>query len=326
MAIVNTKFGEGTLLKLTTGNLLTAFGYSALRENTSGNYNTAFGESALASNITGSGNGAFGLGSLATNSTGNGNNAFGEEALFFNTTGSYNTAIGNAASRKNTTGAQNTSVGDQALWANTTGGNNLAAGDAALINMTSGDNNVAIGYSSGSTLTSGSNNILIGATTQPSSATVSNECTIGNDSITKTRLKGDVEILGNIIGKFYTPAFSSSDFTASGSMTWTVESGDVGTYTYTIIGKMMTVMFYIVSSSVGGTLDTALRITVPAGKTIAKTAFNMMGMFNNNVEEVGRIRAEATRQYVELFRVPVSNWSAATNTTYVFGQISFEIQ
>src|SRR3990167_787127 len=70
-----------------------------------------------------------------------------------------------------------------------------------------------------------------------------------------------------------TPTFSAGDFTASGSMTWTVDAGDVVTYAYTIINKVMTVLFYIDPTTVGGTPSTSLQIAIPANKTATKAVF-----------------------------------------------------
>jgi hypothetical protein len=139
--------------------------------------NTALGVSALASgSLSGTQNTGIGWGSLFSNTTGSPNTAVGYGSLFLNTTGNANTAIGTEALRSNTTASSNTAVGYQALY------------------LTTGGNNTALGRESGDTLTTGSNNTLIGFNAQPSSATVSNEVTIGNDSVTVTRLKGNVGI------------------------------------------------------------------------------------------------------------------------------------
>jgi hypothetical protein len=223
----NTALGNNTLNYNTSGSFNTAIGYTALNANTTASNNTAVGWQALYDNTTGGGNVALGYTALANNTTGGSNVALGYGTLIANTTASNNTAVGTSSMTTITTGIANTAVGSQtmlagttaarntamgyaalrdntnndntaigyfALEANTSGANNVAVGTNALTANTTGTNNTALGYSAGSTLTTGTNNTLLGYDAEPSSATVSNEVTIGNDSVTVTRLKGNVGI------------------------------------------------------------------------------------------------------------------------------------
>ena len=83
----------------------------------------------------------------------------------------------------------------------------------------------------------------------------------------------DVAAIG---GAWVTPTYAAGDFTATGSMTWTVEAGDVADYKYTIINKTMIVSFVISASVVGGTAATQLLVKVPAGKTVVGGSIGFM--------------------------------------------------
>src|SRR5205085_11047721 len=61
--------------------------------------------------------------------------------------------------------------------------------------------------------------------------------------------------------------FSAGDYTASGSMTWTVASGDVQTDTYVQRGTFVTLTSTINTSTVGGTPAGELRKAIPGGFT-----------------------------------------------------------
>jgi hypothetical protein len=184
-----------------TSNNNVGVGYQALYSNTTGNYNTANGYAALYSNTTG-----------------NYNTANGVQALHLNTTGNYNTANGYQALYSNTVGASNTANGLQALFSNTTGANNTANGYAALLSNTTGANNTANGYVAGTYLANKSttatilnNSIMLGYRTSPladnqtnqivigydATGAGSNTATLGNTSITKTILRGNVETNGS---------------------------------------------------------------------------------------------------------------------------------
>ena len=118
----------------------------------------------------------------------------GHQSLSSNTTGESNTAIGSEALNQNVTGKWNTATGYQSLI-QSTGDNNVAFGFQAGKNLTSGQNNIFIGYDAdaGNTNTSSTNSIVIGAETVGKG---SNTVVIGNDDITKTFLKGKIDIDG----------------------------------------------------------------------------------------------------------------------------------
>lgn len=126
---------------------------------------------------------------------------------------------------------------------------------------------------------------------------------------------------------FTTPAFSAGDYTASGSMTWTVAAGDVLTMRYLILGKLMIVLFYIATSTVGGVLEKQLRITIPEGKLAAVQCGNYLGrLFDNNVLTSGQWIVAAGGNFIVLKRADGGNFSASADLTEVEGVVMFEIQ
>jgi len=187
----NSAFGSQALQYSVTGSSNAAFGMSALSSNT-GSFNCGFGSNTLNAN-SGSSNCAFGYQSLYQNTSGNTNTALGVTSLYANTTGSNNVALGNSALYTNTTASYNVAIGPQSLRLNSVGEYNTAIGAFALYSTT-GSSNIGIGNSAGFTLTSGSNNIIIGTSASASSTTVSNEVTLGDTSITSTRLRGMVQL------------------------------------------------------------------------------------------------------------------------------------
>ena len=182
------------------------------------NTNTAIGQFELRNNTTGTTNTALGYASAFNTTGGDGNTAVGYYALFsHNNQGSDgSTAIGSLALH-NFTGANakaNTAVGAESLKDTVGGQNNVAMGVQALRYNIEGNGNIAIGDSSGTATINGNTNttsndsIYIGNTTKPFSqndtnqiiighlaeGAGSNSVVLGNDSITKTILKGDVGI------------------------------------------------------------------------------------------------------------------------------------
>jgi hypothetical protein len=92
------------------------------------------------------------------------------------TTGACNNFFGYNSGRFTTSGTLNSFFGNQAGCLNSTGSYNSV-----------------FGANAGATLNTGSNVTLLGYQAEPSSGTVSNEVTIGNTSVTSTRLRGLIQ-------------------------------------------------------------------------------------------------------------------------------------
>jgi hypothetical protein len=191
-----------------------AIGTAALSNNLLGGQNTGIGYYALYNNITGNNNVAIGNYSLWKNTHGYQDIAIGPFSLYSNTTGWRNIAIGDSALYNNLTSIQNIAIGYASLYKNTYGNFNIAIGDSSLSANTTGSANIAIGGNAGTKTSSGSDNqtssnsIYIGPDTRALAngdtneiviglqavGAGSNSVVIGNDSITKTYLKGKLAI------------------------------------------------------------------------------------------------------------------------------------
>lgn len=118
-------------------------------------------------------------------------------------------------------------------------------------------------------------------------------------------------------GAFITRTFDAGNFTGSASMTWTVESGDVSVDAYRLDGNILAYSFNLSNTSVGGTLNNSLQITLPNGYTIAAQATNATGYRDAGAAQtIGRIGANpASGTFFTLTKLDNSAWSSATNNT-----------
>ena len=202
-----------------TANLNVGVGVDSLRNNTTGGRNTATGWESLRANTTGGYNTANGLQSLLSNTTGNNNTASGVYSLQDNTTGGNNTSTGYASLRNNISGGNNTANGLNSLANNTVGSSNSANGYSSLSNNTTGYYNTSNGRDSGRYISDGTtnnsisnNSLYLGYNTKAlannqtnqivigydATGNGSNSVVLGNDSITKTTLRGNVTTDGSV--------------------------------------------------------------------------------------------------------------------------------
>lgn len=176
--------------------------------------NIGIGYRALYLNTTGKENVGLGGNVLDANTSGFGNVAIGHFASSKNTTGGPNVAIGWFSSNNNTTGSSNTAVGYQSFATSATTSENTSIGTTSFENITSGNKNIALGVNAGryyginEDLTISNNSVFIGTDAKAednnqtnqvvigydATGNGSNSVTLGNDSITKTILKGNVGI------------------------------------------------------------------------------------------------------------------------------------
>lgn len=147
---------------------------------------------------------------------GNYNTAIGAEAMASQSGGfpQSNVAVGRQALQNIDDANFNAALGAYSMRSLSTGSNNTSVGSSSLSNNTTGDNNIAVGYNAGNLLSSNapnftpSDSIFIGNDTKAlgvgqtnqivigHSATGlgSNTAVLGNATITKTRLYGDIDV------------------------------------------------------------------------------------------------------------------------------------
>ena len=122
------------------------------------------------------------------------------------------------------------------------------------------------------------------------------------------------------------PAFDAGTFSGNNDMTWTVAEGDINDLSYHLNGKTMTVAFNLALTTVGGVLDTFLQITIPTGATAKRSIANVYQLHDDGTLGLGVVLALAGSTFISLRAAADLSWAAATTTTNVLGQLTFEIE
>jgi trimeric autotransporter adhesin len=196
----NTFIGQSTGQNNTTGSRIVAIGTLAASSNTTGVESVYVGRAAGLNNTTGSNNSFVGNGAGQNNTTGSNNSFVGSSAGLKTTQQEVVThSVGNNAGLNNTTGSSNSFFGNNAGLNNTTGSSNSFFGlNAGRFisgggNLTIANNSVFLGFDTRAAADNETNQIVIG---YQAIGTGSNSVTLGNTSITRTNLRGQVVISG----------------------------------------------------------------------------------------------------------------------------------
>ena len=129
------------------------------------------------------------------------------------------------------------------------------------------------------------------------------------------------------MGEWQSVTYNSGNFTANGSMTWTVDSGDQVAYRYMLIGHTMWLAFTLNGTSVGGTLNSELHVAIPGGFSNASAAtLAAVRSFDNGTDTVGFCGAVLSATYVRCWRGGFTNWATSTNNTSLQAFLTFEVQ
>jgi hypothetical protein len=124
-------------------------------------------------------------------------------------------------------------------------------------------------------------------------------------------------------GSFITPTFAAGNFTATGSMTWTVDSGDVSACRYLLSGKTLIFSFTILTSTLGGTTNTTARIGNGAfGGFTLDSAIFLAFMINNGDAPANQVCYAGTGgTTVDIIKLQQTNQTLTTNGYYVYGTV-----
>lgn len=131
------------------------------------------------------------------------------------------------------------------------------------------------------------------------------------------------------MGEWTTQPFSAGEYTANGSMSWSVDSGDVVSNSYSLVGKTLNWALYVGDTTVGGTPNTELRFTLPGSLVAAAGIIYPAKIIDNGgAVEDGQCYTTAASSTLNCQRAGLANFSASTNATAVrpSGVITIAVQ
>lgn len=130
-----------------------------------------------------------------------------------------------------------------------------------------------------------------------------------------------------MMGEWTAVSYNAGDFTAGGTMTWTVESADVANYSYMLVGKTLFVAVNVGTTTTGGTADFKLQVAIPGGFTCTKaTTTASLYVVQSGIASTGVFDIAAGATIIKIYKsVAAPNWGLTTNDIYVQGIIAFQV-
>lgn len=126
-------------------------------------------------------------------------------------------------------------------------------------------------------------------------------------------------------GEWTSVAYASGNFTAD-TGTWTVDSGDQTTLAYTMIGKMMHLVWVIKTSTTASTPN-ELRIAIPGGFSAARETRLPCFILLSAGNSMGMALVAVSGTTVRIFRDSAGTaYPNETNTVSTYGEMIFEVQ
>lgn len=153
------------------------------------------------------------------------------------------------------------------------------------------------------------------------------QATAGTYATAPSLIQGmGAQALEGLKSQWYTPVYAAGDFTAS-SGSWTVDSGDVVNYRYSINGKTMTINWYIGATSTSGS-PANIRIALPAGKTANGNFAVWHGVNQGGGWATAALTVTSGQAFLTLYPDSTQGgaaWTNVSNVLYTVGSVTLEI-
>lgn len=140
------------------------------------------------------------------------------------------------------------------------------------------------------------------------------------------------ERVGELASEWRAVDFDAANYTANGSMTWTVQTADQVTFNYCRMGNRLDLAFVIRLATVAGVVNTTLQIAIPgknANREPLVAARDMTApvlIVDNGTRAIGIATVVAGESVIKIQKADGSNWAAAANTNGVEGVIALEVK
>lgn len=131
-------------------------------------------------------------------------------------------------------------------------------------------------------------------------------------------------------GAWITPTFNAANYTASGTMTWVPDAGDIGVCKYLLDGRRLHVVFNGSTMTIGGVVSTQLRLGKAAyGNFLAASSILLpRAIVNDNAAGVltsCHVSVASGGSVINISKYTNANFTLSTNLTDLYFDIDFDV-
>lgn len=169
----------------------------------------------------------------------------------------------------------------------------------------------------------GAGNQLIFQATNDAITGASGDCSITRDG--SFRSTGAISERRRTVpmGEWTDVPFNAANFVGSGGMTWAVTAGQIRSNRYTLIGKTLHWVLAVFGSTLSGSPNISISVTLPAGLSIPTFAHSVGRLFNNGVSIASEVEGSGT--VIPIYRMDAANYTCPDGAFYVFLNLICEI-
>lgn len=134
-------------------------------------------------------------------------------------------------------------------------------------------------------------------------------------------------LLAAIGATWTTPAYDAANFVGAGTLTWTVAAGDVKTYSYMIINKLMILAFALNTTTLaGGAGEVSVKLKIPASKVLNQDFDNFCVVIEGANRVVGVVGGDVGDTFLDISKNDALLLTVGVDNWYARGTALFAIQ
>lgn len=128
------------------------------------------------------------------------------------------------------------------------------------------------------------------------------------------------------VGKWIDVPYAASNFSGTGTMVWTVTSGNQASYAYMVLGRTVFVQLNLTGTTVSGAPGQPFNVTLPAGVTPIRAVETVGYSIDAGLTgQPVRIRLAAGDPKFYLSRVDFANWAISAGLTNLSMEFFYQI-
>lgn len=134
------------------------------------------------------------------------------------------------------------------------------------------------------------------------------------------------------LGTWTDQTYSSGNFVGKGAMVWTTQNANQTTFDWVqfgnhgnVGGALMHLHLHLIGTTVSGTLNTSLNVTIPNSATMRQTCSGVYSYRDNGTFGTGIWEALIATSVINFYKSDKSNWAASSGATDIRATVTLSV-